>query len=148
VAADHRVSFLETPAIHTGEERKGRCFARLPLGPHNRFSITQKEESDRSVYKPRHSSDSRETVSRKGELSYRLDWYQVQIGTKANALSASTTCRLLSVWGDRYSRYGVVVHRLHPSYRPTHLDFAGIISGLGKGRDKPLNFNQGCGDSV
>ena len=45
----------------------------------------------------RHSS----LVERNGFVAVRLhDAYHAQIGMRANALYASTTCVLLSVWGD------------------------------------------------
>ena len=37
-----------------------------------------------------------------GENSPSVDAYHAQIGMKANALSTSSTCRLLSVWGASF----------------------------------------------
>ena len=37
-----------------------------------------------------------------GENSPSVDAYHAQIGMKANALSTSSNCRLLSVWGASF----------------------------------------------
>ena len=93
-----------------------------------------------------------EPASEKADLSRKSNGFvalrspdgsHAQIGMKPNGLSASTTCRLLSVCGARDMSLGRLVVPCHPSYRIRHKSVLETIKDTGKARCKPPALARG-----